>query len=212
MDRKSMLLANMMGKKKQSYIQSDGSCYFLSGIIPTAKTTFEIIASYTGTVRKINETFLSCTNFMSNSTFGFFWSGGDVNGFFISYNSQKFVNSNPLDKKFNLKTKIENEKYNCYKDDDLVYSFEEVEDLEMDIQLCVFGWAYRYNDNIAYNAVGRIFSLKIYEDSMLVRDFIPAKNGKTYGGQIATSDCMFDKVNQQFYVNAGSGTFTYGEE
>lgn len=48
-----------------------------------------------------------------------------------------------------------------------------------------------------------IYSCKIYDNDILVRDFIPVldKNG------IA---CMYDKVNKQYYYNAGTGEFLYG--
>lgn len=49
----------------------------------------------------------------------------------------------------------------------------------------------------------RVYYLKIYDNGVLVRDFIPAVNLKgTYG--------FFDKVNSKFYTNKGSGTFTIG--
>ena len=50
-----------------------------------------------------------------------------------------------------------------------------------------------------------IYSLKIYENDVLVRNFIPAKR--------KTDNVLglFDIVYQTFYTNSGSGTFYYGE-
>ena len=54
---------------------------------------------------------------------------------------------------------------------------------------------------------GNIYSCKIYNSSNeLVRDFIPV---------IRKSDneiCVYDKVSQQFFTNAGLGSFVAGEE
>lgn len=48
------------------------------------------------------------------------------------------------------------------------------------------------------------YNVKIWEDNILIRNFIPA---------IRVSDFargMYDKANDIFYTNAGSGTFSYG--
>ena len=49
----------------------------------------------------------------------------------------------------------------------------------------------------------KIYSFKIYDNNVLVRDFIPVldKNGVP---------CMYDKVTQQFFYNAGTGDFIAG--
>ena len=54
------------------------------------------------------------------------------------------------------------------------------------------------------NTVIRVYSLKMWENKSLVRDFVPALNTTTnkYG--------LYDKVNCEFYDNKGTGTFNYG--
>ena len=49
----------------------------------------------------------------------------------------------------------------------------------------------------------RLFYFKIYDNDILVRDFIPIldKNG---------TPCMYDKVEGKFYYNAGTGQFIAG--
>ena len=49
----------------------------------------------------------------------------------------------------------------------------------------------------------KIYSAKIYDNDVLVRDFIPVldKNG---------TPCMFDKVEKKFYYNQGTGQFIAG--
>lgn len=70
-----------------------------------------------------------------------------------------------------------------------------------DVQLRLF------NDNqpkggANHNAVGKIYSCKIYNNGTLVRDFAPCN----YGGSIG----LWDKVNNAFYGNAGTGSFRAG--
>lgn len=60
------------------------------------------------------------------------------------------------------------------------------------------------NNAIDYT-VAKVYGCKIYDNGMLVRDFIPCKNASGAVG-------MWDDVNNTFYSNAGSGTFTAGPE
>ena len=49
----------------------------------------------------------------------------------------------------------------------------------------------------------KIYSCKLYDNDVLVRDFIPVldKDG---------TPCMYDKVEKKFYYNAGTGQFIAG--
>lgn len=55
-----------------------------------------------------------------------------------------------------------------------------------------------------YNIAGRIYRFQIYEDDILIRDFIPCyrKNDDIVG--------MYDIIEDTFYTNNGSGTFVKG--
>ena len=46
--------------------------------------------------------------------------------------------------------------------------------------------------------------MKIYENDVLVRDFIPVKR------KLDDEICMYDKVTKTFFTNGGSGTFKAG--
>lgn len=53
-------------------------------------------------------------------------------------------------------------------------------------------------------SIAKLYSCKMYNNSTIVRDFIPAK-------RISDGKCgLWDKVNKVFYKNAGTGTFTGG--
>lgn len=51
----------------------------------------------------------------------------------------------------------------------------------------------------------KLYSCKIYDNGMLVRDFVPCKNASGVFG-------LCDTVNGLFYQNAGTGTFTVGAD
>ena len=50
-----------------------------------------------------------------------------------------------------------------------------------------------------------LYSFKVYDNGTLIRDFVPVK---TSDGQIG----LYDKVENKFYGNSGSGTFVAGPE
>lgn len=61
------------------------------------------------------------------------------------------------------------------------------------------------DDGIAsYFAKGRIYSCKIYDNDVLIRDYIPVQMRKS--NEIG----LWDRVNGVFYGNAGSGAFIAG--
>jgi len=65
--------------------------------------------------------------------------------------------------------------------------------------LLIFGG---YSTRRSPNA--RCYSLQIYTDSGLVRDFIPVRVGQV--------GYMYDKVSGELYGNSGSGSFTLGND
>lgn len=61
------------------------------------------------------------------------------------------------------------------------------------------------NNGSVYNsASATLYSCKIYDNDVLVRDFIPCKNASGTAG-------LWDDVNSVFYSNAGTGSFVVGE-
>lgn len=69
----------------------------------------------------------------------------------------------------------------------------------------LFLFAGNENGVTKFQVDGKIFSCKIYDNGAIVRDYIPVKMRKT--GEIG----LWDKVNRQFYGNAGTGMFIAGE-
>lgn len=59
---------------------------------------------------------------------------------------------------------------------------------------------------------GKIYNCQIYDNGTLVRHFVPVPTGMVIGDFIVPSNGMFDIVEQKFYPNKGTGTFTYGKD
>ena len=49
----------------------------------------------------------------------------------------------------------------------------------------------------------KLYRFRVWEGSALVRDLRPALDGER-------APCLWDAVTEQFYRNAGSGSFLYG--
>lgn len=68
------------------------------------------------------------------------------------------------------------------------------------------GYHYIYLVKVGYNMTyGKMYYFKLYNDGILVRDMVPCKDMK---GIV----CMYDRVENKFYYNSGSGSFTAGPE
>lgn len=66
--------------------------------------------------------------------------------------------------------------------------------------------ANNYSGGVLKSSNARVYSVKIWNGSTLVRSFIPVKrNSDNVLG-------MYDTVNDVFYINAGTGTFIAGNE
>lgn len=60
------------------------------------------------------------------------------------------------------------------------------------------------NTGHAYSILkGKIYFCQLYEDDILVRNFIPCKNSNNEAG-------LYDLITNTFYTNAGTGTFNVG--
>ena len=74
---------------------------------------------------------------------------------------------------------------------------------------------YAFNDNgtaVGGKATAKIYRQKFYDGNTLIRDFVPVKQGMVIGNFTVPANGMWDLVNQEYYPNFGTGTFTYGGE
>lgn len=58
------------------------------------------------------------------------------------------------------------------------------------------------NNGATAKSAIKLYSCKIYEDDVLIRDYIPYSNNNVV--------CLYDKVNNTYYYNQGTNNFTYG--
>lgn len=59
-------------------------------------------------------------------------------------------------------------------------------------------------NNVNYYSSARLYSFKIYNNTVLIRDFVPVE-------RLSDSKVgLYDLINDQFYTNSGTGNFTAG--
>lgn len=71
------------------------------------------------------------------------------------------------------------------------------------------------NDNgsaIAFSSDNKIYSCKLYYANTILRHFVPVPSGMEIGNITISENCLFDMVTQTPYYNAGSGSFTIGQD
>lgn len=72
---------------------------------------------------------------------------------------------------------------------------------QRNVPMIIFGY-YSYNGAMA--RVMKIYKAAIYENDVLLRDFIPVR--------IGTTGYMYDKVSKQLFGNSGTGAFILGPD
>ena len=170
------------------YIASSGTQYINTGFTTNQDTKIEIHASYTGNY-SIYGSGQAYTNFTAGSAGGYFY-----------YNGYDPGASPAADYKNNIHYFVQ-DKNKCYIDEKLIHTFSYVS-FTSPSTLFLFG----RNAGGALNDAGgtvKIYGCKIYDNDVLIRDYVPCKNSSGVIG-------LLDKVTKVFYTNAGSGTFSAG--
>ena len=180
------------GYRRLEYIQSSGTQYIDTGIIGSYDTRvtadFEVLSIGSGTVfvfgSQANNNVRFCLGITSASVFR-----SDYGTEYISGPSAATGTKYTADKNRNV----------CTINGTAINS--NVQTFTGTTNIYLFARSY---SSLSYASL-KMYGCKIYSNDVLVRDFIPCKNPSGVVG-------MWDDVNDTFYSNAGSGTFTAGPE
>ncbi len=189
---------------KLEYLESTGTQYIDTGIIgksgqsSLAKFMYNEVSNNTSI--DYDHALLGCRNV--NTRFYFYLNSYDgVSKFLIGYSNYYFSN-------------IKTEKETLYEAETIlnvnqqklivnnnVYEVNNGDIINTNLNMYVF--ALNHNNNpISFSKVN-LYYLKVYDSSILVRDYIPVldKNNRP---------CLFDKVSKTCFYNQGTGEFLYG--
>lgn len=181
-----------------SYIQADRYSYIDTGFVANQDTSVEVKWKNTyGWTYYDSHTFVGADNgnWKSNSICISTYANGGFN-----YDSS--VNEGIGCYKYSTNTiyTTKLEKNNFYVNGSLIKtvtynSFNTVNTLHI----------FNYNEGNGLHEASNemIYYVKIWDNGILVRDFIPVLNASNVA-------CFYDRVNKKYYYNMGTGTFTYG--
>lgn len=181
------------GYTQLEYIQSSGSQYINTGFKPNQDTKISITVDFplSGTAWLYG----GRTSAGSNSL-GFLCEGG--NHYRFDYASS----INELATKPTGKFTIDSDKNKCYINGELVFTATYTT-FTSPVNMYIFN--NNNNGSLSGGSSAKLYNCSIYDNGVLIRSFIPCKNASGTVG-------LYDSVNNQFYQNAGTGTFIAGPE
>lgn len=178
------------GYTRLEYIESTGTQYIDTGVVPDANTKVEcdFLAKT-----------LDCGVFgaridYDNNAFTLFWSTTnaaaiEIGNKFFAIGSKAVVNKRCIVEMSATSFKLDGETLQTYSQTAI----------DPNVPIYIF-----WSSGASFSKLsGRVYGFKIYKNDTAVRDFTPCKNASGVVG-------LWDNVSSTFYANAGTGTFTAG--
>lgn len=182
------------GYKRLEYIQSSGTQYIDTGFKPNQDTRTVIDACWTSTPTNHSTLFGSRIS-ATKDAFFFMWAN-DAKRLRSGYNTG-------YDQAWNIDTTVRrtiDKNKNVTTADGITQSWTYAS-FQCGFNMTLL--AMNANGTIQWYASAKLYSCQIYDNDVLVRDFVPCINAS---GKVG----LYDLVGKQFYGNAGTGTFTAG--
>ena len=183
------------------YIETTGTQYIDTGYIPNQNSKFDITFMTNEANTKADCPFFGVRDGINSNAYTFWCHGQGYNGNesqVIFNDAAVSIGYFSLNKKYNLV--ISNGSCSL---NNVSYSLASASAGAPKSSLILFGLKTgTYVDSRRY--YGRAYDFKIYDSNKLVRNFVPALNNST--GVVG----MYDKANNKFYANNGTGKFVGG--
>ena len=188
------------GYTQLEYIESTGTQYIDTGYTANGSTSIDM--DFMFTVSKNQALYCSRTSMTSNSFTAFVL----PDTIRVDYNNKQITTN------LTVKTKI---RYRFRNQVDLATLNEKEYNTGVSVSTftakpMILFMSYQSYSNGIFSGLGnescmKLYNFKIYNNGILVRNLVPAKNSS---GTIG----MYDLVEDKFYTNQGTGTFTAGAE
>ena len=192
------------------YLQSSGTQYINTNFNANQDTRVKMRAS-TSTIGS-NQSFFVGRNAAKVNTFAaWVLKNGSITIFRNDYNTTQ--TNTTLNITVNTIYNIDFNKNKFYVDD-VLYSTSTYSQFQSTYPI-ILGASTRYttsDTNYQNFFKGNNYNCEIYDNDTLVRYFVPVPKDIVIGSFTVPSNGMFDIVNQQFYPNQGTGSFTYGKD
>lgn len=189
------------------YIEGDGNQYIMSGVIPTQNHGFEAKIQLKGFYSpQQDDRAISVSQWSSGSNCARWglqirWSNSywQIGG--LCYASYQDVAQCNLNQDYVIQYNHDNQS-KCYIDGVLKATMIRGTFTLPELPIMAFS----LNGEPRFQFIGRFYYYKLYENATLIRNYIPCyrKSDSVIG--------LYDLVNNQFYTNAGSGSFAKGSD
>lgn len=187
------------------YIESAGTQYIDTGIIPNQDTKVEIKVSLNSlyTDGNSNKGIIGAREAGESKAYHLIVGGGGsgTQALFSGYGTTNtMITSNTLPLERNVEYTIIKDK-NITTVNDTAVATADAQNFTAPYPLVIFAVRNGSNEPSFYSSM-KLYYCKIYQGTELVRDFIPV---------IDTQDvpCLYDKISKQYFYNSGEGTFQY---
>lgn len=178
------------------YIESSGTQYIDTGVLPNQNTGFEIDFTPENPINSSTYGwYLGCNNAITNRL--------SLNTYPAKSGGELYIGSTAYDPYLTQNVR----KHITYKNqvftDDAGNTYTVSASFSVSVSLYIFN----RNDNgtLGGNNPGsmKLYGLKLYDGDTLTRDFIPVLDENNVA-------CLYEKVEEKFYYNKGTGSFAYG--
>ena len=183
------------GYQEVEYIQSSGTQWIDTGIYPGGKTSFQVGITVQGTTGEVilgHQGGESATS--DNADWRFFNASGKY--YLDMMNSRLEGGSVPQDEKIELE--LANNYIKDLKSGSTILSGSSIGEFETLVTAKLL-------KGLTIIVPATIFYVKHFENGSLTHNFVPCKNPSSIVG-------LYDLVNDTFYGNAGTGSFTAGPD
>lgn len=194
----------LIGANNNLYLESTGTQWIDTGFIANQDTR---IVAYAQAATEAIAFFGSRTSSVSKDAFYFICAG--IGYYRTDYGSYAIVLQRC---KHNQKLLIDkNKNITTLTYEDLTTYTNTVTYHQFTTPLSIGIFALNYPAGIDFAPAGTIFYyIKIWDNDVLVRHFVPVPCGLQIGDFVVPSNGMWDIVEQKFYGNMGTGDFIYG--
>lgn len=181
-------------KQELAYLESTGTQWIDTGIYPANITYLEMEGQYTAINKR--QTLMGCYD-VSYNTFAATNPTSAYDNFFSQWSTDNYGGSIKADLNKHVFS-FDKTSY-IFSVDGYPYSLQ---GKRTDVNDTLYMFATHKGSTIDRQASAKVYYLKMYNGSELVRDFIPVLD-------MNNMPCMYDKVTDTFFYNKGTGAFNF---
>lgn len=194
---------NIVWTNENVYLQSNGTQYIDTNYMAKNTTGFYIDVQYTNTTDSV--AIGSAVNLSTNNRF---YVGQSGNGYYLSWNILGSERPTANTNRNIIMINYYNDRNRIY--NTTTYSQCNGELASQNSNITLFGA--NISNNVSYKGKMKQYNVRITDNNILVRYFLPVNTNTIIGSFTVPSPGMWDAVTRKFYPNKGTGTFTYGKD